>query len=231
MVRAEHQVPFGCQAVRHGRQEPARVHVRHPADGVDQVVDGVDPVVGSRFLQMGDGVGAHQAEAGRARLAGEGTPVLGLGGVHGGDLGAQGRPGGVPVEPAAEVEHAQPCHLADGYDAGPRVDLYDAGPWLAETESPRGLLRHALPRPLRRRTDELGPCTDDMGCRSAEPGPRPRTVVRRMRRVQQRAGGARPRPPLSRVAAGGGARAHGIAEPRSDVRVGTVRYPGGRAGA
>lgn len=76
--------------------------------------------------------------------------MLGLGGVDGGDLGTQGdRPGGVPAEPAAEVEHAQPCHLADGLDAGPRVDPYDAGPWLAETQSPCVRSAPTCPPPVR----------------------------------------------------------------------------------
>ncbi len=70
MQRGEDQASAWFEPVGQGGHQPARVQVRHGADGVDQVVR-----VGS--TQVGHRVGAHQVQAGVVRVAGEGALVLG----------------------------------------------------------------------------------------------------------------------------------------------------------
>lgn len=118
MQRREEQPAAGLKAVGQDGQEPVGVQVRHGADGVDQVVR-----IG--VVQVGHGVRAHQVQTRDVRVAGEGTLVLGGGGIHGGDVGAPGgEVSGVPAKAAAKVEDAQPVHVTKGFDAG--TDVPDA---------------------------------------------------------------------------------------------------------
>ncbi len=132
---AEQQAPAGLEAGGQGGQQAVWVQEGNAADGVDQVV-------GGGFLQVGDGVGTHQVQAGGVGVAVECALVLGGGGVDGGDVGAEaGETGGVPGGSGPEVQDAQTGYLAEDVDA--RAGLRNIpGPFvqLGQVEGPADLV-------------------------------------------------------------------------------------------
>ncbi|MEU3481834.1 hypothetical protein AB0E66_27165 [Streptomyces sp. NPDC033753] len=93
----EQQPPAGLEAGGQGGHQAVRIQEGDAADGVDQVV-------GGGFLQVLDGVGAHQAQAGGVGVAGKGDIAQ-----IAADLSATGRlPGERPVQaPFVLLEEAE----------------------------------------------------------------------------------------------------------------------------
>ncbi|RPK71746.1 hypothetical protein EES45_33995 [Streptomyces sp. ADI97-07] len=94
------------------------------------------------MLEVVDGVGAHQAQAGGLGVAVERALVLRGGGVDGGDAGAEGGEAcGVPTDPGSEVQDAKAGHVTEHIDAGTGLrDVPGPAVQLRQIEGPAELM-------------------------------------------------------------------------------------------